>query len=77
LFFSPSQDKHVKEKQINHWKEIIGLQEKLKANQNRITAIRDQIEDLHKQHKEIEDLPGTRDVAQEFNFRFGNIFSAI
>jgi hypothetical protein len=33
------QEKHVKEKQIVHLKEIIGIQEKLKANQNRSVKI--------------------------------------
>ena len=29
------QDKHVKEKQIKHWKDIIAVQDKLKVNQVR------------------------------------------
>ena len=33
------QDKHVKEKQIRHWKDIIAVQEKLKANQVLHTVI--------------------------------------
>ena len=63
------QDKHVKEQQIDHWKKIISIQEQLKTNQNRVSLLRDKIEDLHKQYKEIESAPGTRDIAQEFNFR--------
>ena len=38
------QEKHVKERQIKHWKEIIALQEKLKANLNRCSV---QAIDLH------------------------------
>lgn len=49
------QEKHVKEKQIKHWKDIISLQEQLKTNQNRMCNVRDKIEELHKQHKELEE----------------------
>ena len=62
------QEKHVKEKQIKHWKEIIALQEKLKANLNRSIGLRDKVESLRKQHKEFED-DKDRDVAREFAFR--------
>ena len=70
MFTNNFQDKHVKEKQISHWKEIISLQEKLKTNQSRIPAVRDKIEDLHKQYKDLESAPGVRDVTREFNFRY-------
>ena len=63
------QDKNVKETQIGHLKEIITIQEKLKSNQNRMSTLRDKIEDLHKQYKEIESASETRDSAQEFHFR--------
>ncbi len=33
IFLNFSQDKHVKEQQINHWKKIIAIQEQLKTNQ--------------------------------------------
>ena len=70
MFTNNFQDKHVKEKQISHWKEIISLQEKLKTNQSRIPVVRDKIEDLHKQYKDLESAPGVRDVTREFNFRY-------
>ena len=63
------QDKYVKEKQIDHLKEIIALQDALKTNQNRILTVKDQIEELNKQYKEFEERNGTRDVTQEFAFR--------
>ena len=63
------QDKHVKEKQIKHWKEIIALQEKLKVNQTRLGALKDKVEELHKQYKEFE-KEENRDVTREFAFRY-------
>jgi lysine-specific histone demethylase 1 len=62
------QEKHVKEKQVKHWKEIIVLQEKLKTNQNRLLALREKAEELHKQYKEVE-ANSSRDVTLEFAFR--------
>ena len=62
------QEKNVKERQIDHWKDIIALQEKMKSNQNKIVTVVDKIEELTKQHKELEDIE-KRDVAQEFSFR--------
>ena len=66
------QDKHVKEKQIKHWKDIIAVQEKLKTNQTRMISVRDKIEELHKQHKELEEKQD-RDVTQEFAYRYGEL----
>jgi len=37
---------------------------------NRLIAVRDKIEDLHKQYKDLESITGSRDIAQEFAFRF-------
>jgi lysine-specific histone demethylase 1 len=51
------QEKHVKERQIKHWKEIISLQEKLKANLNRTVNLKDRIESQKKAHKEFEADP--------------------
>ena len=62
------QEKNVKERQIDHWKDIIALQEKMKSNQNKIVTVVDKIEELTKQHKELEEIE-KRDVAQEFSFR--------
>ena len=62
------QEKNVKERQIDHWKDIIALQEKMKSNQNKIVTVVDKIEELTKQHKELGEIE-KRDVAQEFSFR--------
>ena len=59
----------MKERQIDHWKDIIALQEKMKSNQNKIVTVVDKIEELTKQHKELEEVE-KRDVAQEFSFRY-------
>ena len=44
------------------------MQEKMKSNQNKIVTVVDKIEELTKQHKELEEIE-KRDVAQEFSFR--------
>ena len=62
------QEKNVKEKQIQHWKEIIQLQEKLKTNQNRLITVTEKVEALHKEYKELEEV-SDRDVTKEFAFR--------
>lgn len=63
------QEKHVKERQITHWKDIISLQESLKQNQNRLVQIKEKVEELQKQHKDLEEQQN-RDVTQEFAFRY-------
>ncbi|XP_039288943.1 lysine-specific histone demethylase 1A isoform X5 [Nilaparvata lugens] len=63
------QEKNVKEKQVTHWKAVIGLQERLKTNQNRMLAVKEEIEDLNKQYKEFSENKGSRDITQEFLIR--------
>lgn len=63
------QEKNVKEKQIQHWKAVIALQERLKANQNRVVAVKEQIKETHEQHKELNDSKPQRDIIQEFAVR--------
>lgn len=63
------QEKHVKEKQVQHWKAILELQEKLKVNQNKMLQLREKIEDMQKQHKEISESKQTKDITQEFVLR--------
>lgn len=63
------QEKNVKEKQVLHWKAVIALQDRLKANQNRMLAVKEQIEELNKQCKELSENKGTRDITQEFVVR--------
>jgi len=62
------QEKNVKEKQLQHWKAIYELLEKLKKNQIRILELNEKIEELHKEQKELSDLKG-RDITQEFALR--------
>lgn len=63
------QEKHVKEKQIQHWKAILELQEKLKTNQNKMLNVRDHVEELNKQYKELSESKQPRDITQEFLLR--------
>eukprot|EP00096_Caligus_rogercresseyi_P005536 TRINITY_DN2125_c0_g1_i2.p1 TRINITY_DN2125_c0_g1~~TRINITY_DN2125_c0_g1_i2.p1 ORF type:complete len:658 (-),score=230.58 TRINITY_DN2125_c0_g1_i2:58-2031(-) len=62
------QEKHVKEKQIKHFQELIGVQEKLKDVQARILSLNDKIAEAGKQREELEKIEN-RDIAQEFNYR--------
>merc|ERR1719450_994238 len=59
------QEKHVKEKQLKYWKDIIAVQESLKTNQASLVSLKDKIADIHKQFKELE-ATNPRDVTQEF-----------
>ncbi|XP_054167068.1 lysine-specific histone demethylase 1A-like [Oppia nitens] len=64
------QEKSVKEKQIQHWKAISDLQEKLKTNLNRMLSLKEKIEFLSKQHKELMDKKGPKpDITKEFVVR--------
>ncbi|KAK3097833.1 hypothetical protein FSP39_013611 [Pinctada imbricata] len=60
------QEKHVKEKQCEHQRNIIELQEKLKKNQQGMLALRDKVEELHKQWKEASEVKPPRDITAEF-----------
>ncbi|CAH0552810.1 unnamed protein product [Brassicogethes aeneus] len=62
------QEKHVKEKQIQHLKSVISLQEQLKLNQNKLIDIREQMQDYHTKLKELEILEN-RDIQMEFAYR--------
>ena len=62
------QEKHVKEKQIKYYKDIIAVQENLKTNQTSLINIKDKIADMHRQYKELEEV-SPRDVTQEFAYR--------
>lgn len=63
------QEKNVKEKQVQHWKTVIALQEKLKTNQLNMLTLKERIEDLNKQYKELSDIKGLKDITQEFVMR--------
>ena len=62
------QEKHVKEKQIKYYKDIIAVQENLKTNQTSLINIKDKIADMHRQYKELDEV-SPRDVTQEFAYR--------
>ena len=64
------QEKYVKEKQVQHWKAILDLQEKLKTNQNQMLIVKEKIEQFHKliQTKEHTETK-SKDVTQEFGYR--------
>jgi len=63
------QEKNVKEKQVQHWKAVIALQERLKTNQHMMLALREKIEEMNKQYKEQCEGKGPRDITQEFVLR--------
>ncbi|KAL3881479.1 hypothetical protein ACJMK2_027918 [Sinanodonta woodiana] len=60
------QEKHVKEKQCEHQKNLIDLQEKLKKNQNNLLSLKDRIEELNRQWKEASEVKPPRDITAEF-----------
>lgn len=60
------QEKHVKEKQCEHQRNIIELQEKLKKNLHQMLSLKDKIEELHKQWREASDVKPPRDITAEF-----------
>jgi lysine-specific histone demethylase 1 len=64
------QEKSVKEKQIQHWKAISDLQEKLKSNLTRMLALKERVESLSKLHRELMDTRGLKpDITKEFVLR--------
>ncbi|KAF6205456.1 hypothetical protein GE061_019629 [Apolygus lucorum] len=64
------QEKNVKEKQINHHKAVVNLQEKLTATLHQMTAVKQKVEELNKKYKTMQDVKGPRNIAQEFNLRY-------
>ena len=62
------QEKNVKEKQIQHLKAVLDLQEKLKDNQTRLQALKEKIEELNAHHNDLNEMKN-RDVNNEFSFR--------
>ncbi|XP_065341084.1 lysine-specific histone demethylase 1A isoform X3 [Cloeon dipterum] len=62
------QEKNVKEKQVSHLKAVIALQEKLRANQQRMMTTKEKIAELTKQQKTLGENKN-RDITQEFVLR--------
>lgn len=62
------QEKHVKEKQIEHLKAVITLQEKLKINQKLLVGVKEQMLESNAKVKELLGID-KRDVQLEFAYR--------
>ncbi|RWS21230.1 Lysine-specific histone demethylase 1A-like protein, partial [Leptotrombidium deliense] len=62
------QEKHVKERQIQHWKAIQKLQEKLKGNQTLLLELNESIAALSTEVKELSSNK-SRDITHEFALR--------
>lgn len=63
------QEKHVKEKQTQHLKSVIALQEKLKTNQMRTAALMDHMAEASQIYKEMSNSTEKRDTKAEFAVR--------
>lgn len=64
------QEKHVKEKQIQHLKAVISLQEKLKTNQKMLVGIKEHMQEVSEKVKEFAAME-KRDIQVEFAYRSG------
>ncbi|KAJ3627670.1 hypothetical protein MTP99_015031 [Tenebrio molitor] len=62
------QEKHVKEKQIQHLKSVITLQEKLQTNQKLLVGIKEQMLETNARIKELAAID-KRDIQLEFAYR--------
>ncbi|GFN75552.1 lysine-specific histone demethylase 1a-like [Plakobranchus ocellatus] len=60
------QEKHVKDKQCEHQRSIIAMQEKLRKCQAQMLNQKDTVQELHKQWKEASDVKPPRDITAEF-----------
>ncbi|XP_044739760.1 lysine-specific histone demethylase 1A-like [Chrysoperla carnea] len=63
------QEKHVKEKQILHWKSVIALQDKLKVNQLRMIDLRKHMEETRQIYEKYLQKVEKRDSIEEFAMR--------
>ncbi|XP_074030425.1 lysine-specific histone demethylase 1A isoform X2 [Leptinotarsa decemlineata] len=64
------QEKHVKEKQIEHLKSVIALQEKLKTNQSMLVNIKEKMKEINATVKEMLAIE-KRNIEEEFAYRSG------
>ncbi|XP_005100139.1 lysine-specific histone demethylase 1A [Aplysia californica] len=60
------QEKHVKDKQCEHQRNIIEMQEKLRKCQAQMLTLKDKVQELHKQWREASDVKPPRDITAEF-----------
>ncbi|KAG0719619.1 Lysine-specific histone demethylase 1A [Chionoecetes opilio] len=63
------QEKHVKEKQVTHWKTVVKLQEKLKTVLNKLLTLHEKIAVLHKEHGQLTEKRNSRNITNEFVYR--------
>lgn len=63
------QEKHVKERQIQHLKTVMQLQEKLKINQNRMIELKEHMKEINKAYKDMSQMTEKRDIKTEFAYR--------
>ncbi|MPC16723.1 Lysine-specific histone demethylase 1A [Portunus trituberculatus] len=63
------QEKHVKEKQVTHWKTVVKLQEKLKTVLNKLLTMHEKIAVLHKEHGQLTEKRNSRNITNEFVYR--------
>ncbi|BFZ09606.1 hypothetical protein BsWGS_12645 [Bradybaena similaris] len=60
------QEKHVKDKQCEHQRSIIEMQERLRKCQAQMLAQKERVQELHRQWKEASDVKPPRDITAEF-----------
>ncbi|GFS22769.1 lysine-specific histone demethylase 1A [Elysia marginata] len=60
------QEKHVKDKQCEHQRSIIDMQERLRKCQAQMLNQKDTVQELHKQWKEASEVKPPRDITAEF-----------
>ncbi|KAJ1531820.1 hypothetical protein ONE63_000474 [Megalurothrips usitatus] len=66
------QEKNVKDKQIQHWRAVINLQDRLKTNQNNMISLQDTIQELHKHCQDFnnkQNITTNKDITAEFEAR--------
>lgn len=63
------QEKHIKEKQVQHLKNVITLQDKLKTNQNKIISLMEHMKEASQIYKEMSETEEKRDTKTEFVYR--------
>jgi len=63
------QEKNVKEKQIQHWKAYIAVQDNLRSVLNKLMALQEKVSKLTLQWNKMNESRGQRDITQEFSLR--------
>ncbi|XP_014218084.2 lysine-specific histone demethylase 1A [Copidosoma floridanum] len=63
------QEQGVKQRQVTHLRNVLALQSKLIANQQKMITIKEHMAELTKEYKEMSDSKQPRDITQEFVYR--------